>query len=120
VGSRVSLQGNLDPCALAADAETIAQKVRELARDAAPARGYIANLGHGCLPDTPVDGVRAFTEAVRALGASFAQRAQVARSPQGREAAAQQGEAERSASPRETEASEDHRVGERRPSGGAR
>ena len=56
VGARVSLQGNLDPCALAADAETIAQKVRELARDAAPARGYIANLGHGCLPDTPVDG----------------------------------------------------------------
>ncbi|TMA34455.1 MAG: uroporphyrinogen decarboxylase [Deltaproteobacteria bacterium] len=67
VGSRVSLQGNLDPCALAADAATIAQKVRELARDAAPARGWIANLGHGCLPDTPVEGVRAFTDAVRGL-----------------------------------------------------
>ncbi len=38
-------------------------------------------------------------------------RAQVSRSPQGREAAAQRGEAERSASPRETEASEDHQVG---------
>src|SRR5437867_3057265 len=69
VGSRVSLQGNLDPCALAADAATIAQKVRELARDAAPARGWIANLGHGCLPDTPVEGVRAFTDAVRGLAA---------------------------------------------------
>jgi uroporphyrinogen decarboxylase len=68
VGRRVSLQGNLDPCVLSADAETIAQKVRELARDAAPARGYIANLGHGCLPDTPVPGVRTFTDAVRALG----------------------------------------------------
>ena len=67
MGSRVSLQGNLDPCALAADAATIAQKVRELARDAAPARGWIANLGHGCLPDTPVEGVRAFTDAVRGL-----------------------------------------------------
>src|SRR5262245_24670330 len=61
VGSRVSLQGNLDPCALAADAETIAGRVREMARDAAPARGWIANLGHGCLPDTPVKGVGAFT-----------------------------------------------------------
>ena len=102
VGSRVSLQGNLDPCALAADAETIAQKVRELARDAAPARGYIANLGHGCLPDTPVEGVRAFTDAVRALGgASLAQRAQpqVARS--------------------EPQASEDQQRAERRPSGAA-
>ncbi len=39
---------------------------------------------------------------------------QVSRSPQGREAAAQRGEAERSASPRETEASEDQ-SGERRP-----
>jgi uroporphyrinogen decarboxylase len=67
-GSRVSLQGNLDPCALAADPDTIARLVRELVRDAAPARGHIVNLGHGCLPDTPVAGVRAFTDAVRALG----------------------------------------------------
>ncbi len=37
--------------------------------------------------------------------------AQASRSPQGREAAAQRGEAERSASPRETEASEDHQTG---------
>jgi uroporphyrinogen decarboxylase len=68
VGRRASLQGNLDPCALAADADTIARLVRDLVRDAAPARGHIVNLGHGCLPDTPVAGVRAFTDAVRALG----------------------------------------------------
>jgi uroporphyrinogen decarboxylase len=66
-GDRVSLQGNLDPCALAAPTERIAEMVQDLARDAAPARGYIANLGHGCLPETPVEGVRAFTSAVRAL-----------------------------------------------------
>lgn len=66
-GDRVALQGNLDPCALAAPPEQIAGMVRDLARDAAPARGYIANLGHGCLPETPVEGVRAFTSAVRAL-----------------------------------------------------
>jgi uroporphyrinogen decarboxylase len=68
VGRRVSLQGNLDPSALAAEPAAIAQKVRALARDAAPARGHIMNLGHGCLPDTPVEGARAFTDAVRALG----------------------------------------------------
>jgi uroporphyrinogen decarboxylase len=67
-GDRVSLQGNLDPCALAADPDSIRQRVQEMARDAAPARGFIANLGHGCLPGTPVEGVRAFTSAVRSLG----------------------------------------------------
>ncbi len=66
-GSRVSLQGNLDPCTLVASETEIATRVRAMAQAARPARGYIANLGHGCLPDTPVEGVRAFTAAVRAL-----------------------------------------------------
>jgi uroporphyrinogen decarboxylase len=66
-GKRVSLQGNLDPCALAAPPEHISGIVRQLVQDAAPARGHIVNLGHGCLPETPVEGVRAFTEAVRNL-----------------------------------------------------
>ena len=68
-GRRVSLQGNLDPCWLHAPRERIFEMVRAMAEAAKPARGYIANLGHGCLPDTPVEGVRAFTDAVRALGA---------------------------------------------------
>ena len=67
VGGRVSLQGNLDPCALAAGPEQIAAAVAGLAEAAAPARGHILNLGHGCLPGTPVEGARAFTEAARAL-----------------------------------------------------
>jgi len=70
VGDRVSLQGNLDPCALAAEPEEIARRVRELARRAVRARGHILNLGHGCLPDTPVSGVRAFTDAARSLRSS--------------------------------------------------
>jgi uroporphyrinogen-III decarboxylase len=41
--------------------------VREIAEAARPARGLILNLGHGCQPDTPVEGVRAFTDAARAL-----------------------------------------------------
>ena len=66
-GDRVSLQGNLDPCALSAPRERIIEMVRDLARAAAPARGHILNLGHGCLPETPVEGVRAFTDAARLL-----------------------------------------------------
>ena len=68
VGRRVSLQGNLDPCALAGPRERIEARVRELAAAGRPARGHVLNLGHGCLPDTPVEGVRAFTDAARALG----------------------------------------------------
>lgn len=68
VGARASLQGNLDPCALHAPPEEIRRRVRALVEAARPARGHILNLGHGCLPDTPVEGVRAFTEAARALG----------------------------------------------------
>ncbi len=68
-GRRVSLQGNLDPCWLHAPRERIFEMVREMAEAAKPARGHILNLGHGCLPDTPVEGVRAFTDAARALGA---------------------------------------------------
>ncbi len=67
-GARVSLQGNLDPCALAAPRERIFEWVRRMARQGAAARGHILNLGHGCLPGTPVEGVRAFTDAARALG----------------------------------------------------
>lgn len=67
-GDRVSLQGNLDPCWLHAPRERIFEMVREMAEAAAPARGHILNLGHGCLPDTPVEGVKAFTDAARALG----------------------------------------------------
>jgi uroporphyrinogen decarboxylase len=66
-GARVSLQGNLDPCTLAAPREVVFERVRAMAEAAAPARGYVLNLGHGCLPETPVDGVRAFTDAARAL-----------------------------------------------------
>jgi uroporphyrinogen decarboxylase len=69
VGRRASLQGNLDPCALAAPPAAIAAMVRALAAAAAPARGHVLNLGHGCLPETPVAGVRAFTDAARNLHA---------------------------------------------------
>jgi uroporphyrinogen decarboxylase len=67
-GERASVQGNLDPCALAAPPDEIALRVAALVDAARPARGHILNLGHGCLPETPVEGVRAFTEAARAIG----------------------------------------------------
>ena len=66
-GRRASLQGNLDPAELTRGRAHIFARVKEIAEAARPARGLILNLGHGCLPDTPVAGVRAFTDAARAL-----------------------------------------------------
>ena len=66
-GSRASLQGNLDPTELALPPGRIAERVREIAEAAKPARGHVLNLGHGCLPETPVEGVRAFVAAARSL-----------------------------------------------------
>jgi uroporphyrinogen decarboxylase len=67
-GDRASLQGNLDPAELEAPPDVIASRVRAIAEAASAARGHVLNLGHGCLPDTPVEGVRAFIEAARSLG----------------------------------------------------
>jgi uroporphyrinogen decarboxylase len=66
-GRRASLQGNLDPRELTRGRAHIFSRVQEIRRAAQAARGLVLNLGHGCLPDTPVEGVRAFTDAARAL-----------------------------------------------------
>ncbi len=61
-GTRV-LQGNLDPCALYGDRDSIEQETEMMLR--AFGGRHIVNLGHGVYPDTPLDGVRAFVEAVK-------------------------------------------------------
>lgn len=61
-GTKV-LQGNLDPCTLYADTKTIEKETLAMIR--AFGDRHIVNLGHGVYPDTPLDGVRAFVNAVR-------------------------------------------------------
>ena len=63
-GSTVALQGNLDPCWLYAAPPIIRERTHRML-DAFGGRGHIANLGHGILPDVPVDHARAFVDAVR-------------------------------------------------------
>jgi len=65
VGNKIVLQGNLDPASLYAPPETIREAVRTMLANH-PGRGLIANLGHGILPDTPIDHARAFVDEVRA------------------------------------------------------
>jgi uroporphyrinogen decarboxylase len=58
-------QGNLDPCYLFAPPEKIAARIREM-KAVVGDRPHIWNLGHGILPDTPVEHARAFVQAVHA------------------------------------------------------
>ncbi len=60
------VQGNLDPAALLAGPEATRARTRAMLARAGGAPGYIANLGHGVLKDTPIESVEAFVEEVRA------------------------------------------------------
>lgn len=64
LGKRYSVQGNLDPCALFLPKEKIEDKVKEIIWRGKYARGHIFNLGHGILPETPVENAVAMVEAV--------------------------------------------------------
>jgi uroporphyrinogen decarboxylase len=69
VGHDVAVQGNLDPVALFASPKEIKSRVAEVLRRAGARPGHIFNLGHGVLPETPVDHVIAMVEAVHELSA---------------------------------------------------
>jgi uroporphyrinogen decarboxylase len=59
-----TVQGNLDPAVLLASPDTVRVATRAMLA-AAPTRGYIANLGHGILPGTPLEAVSTFVETIR-------------------------------------------------------
>ena len=54
----VAIQGNLDPIALCSERETVRIKAREILDSVSGRAGHIFNLGHGIVPQTPVDNVR--------------------------------------------------------------
>jgi uroporphyrinogen decarboxylase len=59
LGFQGAVQGNLDPVLLFADWEEIKPRAEDILRRAAGRPGHIFNLGHGILPETPVDNVKA-------------------------------------------------------------
>ena len=65
LGRRVALQGNVDPALLLGPEAEIRRAAREAVEKTGGA-GHILNLGHGILPDTPVENARAFVEAGQA------------------------------------------------------
>jgi len=62
IGSGRAIQGNLDPVALLAPLPELEKRVRDVLDRAAGRAGHIFNLGHGVLPETPVEAVQRVVE----------------------------------------------------------
>ena len=67
-GGQITLQGNFDPSRLLSPIPTIKHEVKKMI-DAFGKDRYIVNLGHGILPNIPVDHAKAFVEAVKEYNA---------------------------------------------------
>jgi len=65
ISYRSAIQGNLDPVALFAPLPELKMRVTELLKRTGARPGHIFNLGHGILPETPVENVKAVVQMVR-------------------------------------------------------
>ena len=63
-GADVAVQGNLDPTLLFGPRDRLLARVDDVLRRAGGRPGHIFNLGHGILPGTPVESVRAVVDHV--------------------------------------------------------
>ncbi len=64
LGPDVAIQGNLDPVALFAPWPELRRRAQTVLDQAGRRPGHIFNLGHGILPQTPVDNVRRLVDFV--------------------------------------------------------
>ncbi|HXP87860.1 MAG TPA: uroporphyrinogen decarboxylase [Bryobacteraceae bacterium] len=65
ISYRSAVQGNLDPAILFAPLPELRTRIHELLKRTGSRPGHIFNLGHGILPETPVENVKACVEIVR-------------------------------------------------------
>jgi len=66
-----AVQGNLDPVLLFADWKELKFRAEEILQLAAGRPGHIFNLGHGILPETPVENVKNLARLVQSYSTSF-------------------------------------------------
>jgi uroporphyrinogen decarboxylase len=69
LGDGVAVMGNLDPLALFGSPATLEREAARVLAEAAGRPGHVFNLGHGILPETPVDQVRRLVEFVHETSA---------------------------------------------------
>jgi len=67
IGHDVAVMGNLDPVALFANQEQLRAQAQTILAQAAGRPGHIFNLGHGILPETPVENVIALVDMVHEM-----------------------------------------------------
>ena len=70
LGPDTAVMGNLDPLVLLAEPATIRREVVRILAEAAGRPGHVFNLGHGILPETPVENVCLLVELVHELSRS--------------------------------------------------
>ncbi len=70
VGHKHAVQGNLDPVLLFASWSELKQRAEHILRLADASPGHIFNLGHGILPNTPVDNVKNLAQFVHEFAAT--------------------------------------------------
>lgn len=68
IGHDRAIQGNLDPTLLLGPVERLMDGVNDVLHRAAGRPGHIFNLGHGILPETPVEHVQALAHFVHQRG----------------------------------------------------
>ena len=68
IGYDRAVQGNLDPIVLLSTPAEIRRRAQQVLDQAAGRPGHIFNLGHGILPQTPVENAIALVDAVHELG----------------------------------------------------
>ncbi|MCU1296235.1 MAG: uroporphyrinogen decarboxylase [Acidobacteriaceae bacterium] len=72
IGHDRSVQGNLDPVVLFAHWKEVKSRAEDILSRAAGRPGHIFNLGHGILPETPVENVKALAQFVQEYSAKSA------------------------------------------------
>ena len=77
LGYQGAVQGNLDPVLLFANQKELRARAQDVLRRAAGRPGHIFNLGHGILPETPVEHVKALVHFVHEYSPRFATAARV-------------------------------------------
>ena len=66
VGLGLGVQGNLDPAVLLGPGELVQAQAREVLRRAGGRPGHVFNLGHGVLPETPLENLQLLVDTVHA------------------------------------------------------